>query len=291
MTLRDMGPLDARQLGALLDLTARASAEIMAHYREASSRKELRQKADRTPLTEADLASHELLLNGLRGVTPEIPVLSEESETHAIEERLDWPLLWMLDPLDGTREFLDGTAQFTINLALIHAHEVSFGLIFYPNEDCAYLGAPGYGAYRAEERENVWHLEPLVARPLPDRSLTLLASHRHRNETLGRCISWVEQRYALVRENFGSAVKFCELAKGAGDWYPRFSPCSEWDVAAGDALVTAAGGAVYTLDGSRLRYNARNTLESPHFLAVADAQTSVWAELLEFLKESPAPCA
>jgi 3'(2'), 5'-bisphosphate nucleotidase len=121
----------------------------------------------------------------------------------------------------------------------------------------------------------------LATRALPAQHMVILASRRHRNPHLDSCLEFLNITHELSRKNSGSALKFCDLAAGRGDCYPRFSPCSEWDVAAGDALVTAAGGMILGLDGAPLLYNARDTLLSPHFVAVGDGSTSLWHELLE----------
>ncbi|MEM6300669.1 MAG: 3'(2'),5'-bisphosphate nucleotidase CysQ [Pseudomonadota bacterium] len=284
MGLRGVVHLNELQIEQCLDLCAEASKEILRHYESSEMRTEVKQKEDRTPLTKADLASHRLLFDGLARVTPKIPVLSEESDEQAFQERHKWPVLWMVDPLDGTREFLDRTSEFTINLALIDDHRPVFGVVYCPVTALAYLGAPGVGAWRGTQQPEGWLYEEVRTRPLDSSRATLLASKRHKNEKLLASIDWVQERRLLDRQNFGSALKFCELAEGRGDWYPRFSPCSEWDVAAGDALVTGAGGAVLAMDGTPMSYNGRDTVASPHFLAVADARDDLWLEYLGWLQ-------
>ena len=155
-------------------------------------------------------------------------------------------------------------------------------MIFLPLEREAYVGIPGTGAtrYRYSE-EGLWTAVSIEARGLATNTdPVVLASRRHSGPRLQRCLSWLEaEAGGYERDNSGSALKFCQLAAGRGDFYPRFSPCSEWDVAAGQALVEAAGGAVLGLDGKPLRYNARDTLLSPSFLAFADPAASLWSRL------------
>lgn len=264
---------------ALLDLCADAGAAIRAEY-AALRAGEFERKADDTPLTRADLAAHRVLLEGLAALTPTIPVLSEESDPAAVRDRRRWQRLWLVDPLDGTREFLARTGEFTVNLALVEAQRPTLGVLYLPLERVAFAGAPGIGAWRCTPATAGWRWERLPA-PAPDGPCRLLASRRHRNERLEGVIAFLEARLGAVeRRDSGSALKFVQLARGEGDLYPRFSPCSEWDVAAGQALVEGAGGAVLGLDGRPLRYNARDTLLSEPFLALADPARPLWQELL-----------
>ena len=206
-----------------------------------------------------------------------LPVLSEESKELPFEERAGWNPFWMVDPLDGTKEFLGGTGEFTVNIALIEGHRAVFGLVAVPMESAVYVGGAGLGAWRLAAGE--W--EPILARPLDSNgTVVVLASRRHRGERLDACLDALQSRVAtLRRDNAGSALKFCRLAEGAADFYPRYSPCSEWDTAAGQALLEGAGGAVLGLDGKPLTYNRRDTLLSPDFHAIADPSQSLWAEL------------
>ena len=202
--------------------------------------------------------------------------------------RRNWSTYWLVDPLDGTKEFLGRTEEFTINIALIQDNVPVLGMLYMPLEQRACVGIPGQGAFSwSRDRAGQWSSAPLAARRLvPGNPMTVLASRRHRNQQLQRCLSWLEANWGeLQRENSGSALKFCHLAQGEGDFYPRFSPCSEWDVAAGQAIVEAAGGAVVGLDGLPLRYNCRQSLLSPHFLAIADPGQDLWDKLLKYLGE------
>jgi len=191
----------------------------------------------------------------------------------------------MVDPLDGTREFIERTGQFTINVALIDDHRPQLGLIAEPRRGRYALGIVGDGAWCCEYVEDAWRFSPMGTRALPEQELVVLASHRHRNERLSQTLAFLESRYELQRLNSGSALKFCDLAAGRGDCYPRFSPCSEWDVAAGDALVSAAGGSLWGLDGRPLRYNDRESLLSPNFLAVGDSSQELWQIMLDELRD------
>ncbi|EED30748.1 3'(2'),5'-bisphosphate nucleotidase [gamma proteobacterium NOR5-3] len=272
--------LSRDEIWTLLDLCESASQSILACYNDETSAGLLRSKEDRTPLTKADLASHNILSKGLLSLKPELPLLSEECTPDEIADRHHWDSFWMVDPLDGTREFLDRTGEFTINIALIESQRPVLGLIYEPLSRSGSLGIVGEGAWRLCCDSGTWRATSLSTRALPTRQMVILASRRHSNPRLDSCLEFLNARHELLRQNSGSALKFCDLAAGRGDCYPRFSPCSEWDVAAGDALVTAAGGMILGLDGAPLRYNARETLLSPHFVAVGDTSTPLWQELL-----------
>ena len=283
MQFRGHPPLSRGALYALLDLCRSAAAAIVDHYDPSDERAPFWRKDDRSPLTEADLASHRILAAGLAEITPELPLLSEESAPEDIAGRREWTRFWMVDPLDGTREFLERSGEFTINVALVDAQRPVLGILYQPLEQRAYLGVVGEGAWTLRPDGSGWQSESLHTRSLPEDTLVLLASRRHRNARLNTCIELLGAERRLERRNSGSAVKFCDLAAGLGDCYPRFSPCSEWDVAAGDALVTAAGGALWGLDGKPLRYNARDTLLSRHFVAVGDSANPLWPRLMRAL--------
>jgi len=253
----------------------------------------LREKADRSPLTVADLASHRIIEAGLADMSPTRPVLSEESSPDDVADRRSWSELWMVDPLDGTREFLERTGEFTINIALIVDGRPIVGVIFEPLGGAGSVGIVGDGAWRYRRDGSAsggWEIQPLATRSLPARRITVLSSRRHRNERLAASLAFLEHRFAVERHDSGSALKFCHLAAGRGDVYPRYSACSEWDVAAGDALVTAAGGAIRGMNGRPLVYNDRDTLLSPDFLAVGDPVPALWDDLLEALPPGR-PCA
>jgi 3'(2'), 5'-bisphosphate nucleotidase len=271
-----------RLVTPLLELCREAGVVICRHY-HAPGAVDVQSKADDSPLTLADTESHALLQAGLQALAPSIPLLSEESPAADLAGRRSWQRYWLVDPLDGTREFLEATGEFTINIALIEHHRPVLGVLYLPLERVAYVGIPGVAAHRYEcLAEGGWARAALAVRPLaPGRELAVLASRRHRNGRLETCLAWLREHWGpVVRHDSGSAIKFCQLARGAGDFYPRFSPCCEWDTAAGQAVLEAAGGALLGMDGEPLRYNCRESLLSPHFFAIADAGHSLWRELL-----------
>ena len=231
------------------------------------------QKSDASPVTEADHASHRLICQALQSLTPNIPILSEESTLEQLIGRRDWPVCWMIDPLDGTKEFLEGTGEFTVNIALIVEAEAVLGLIAAPNRGYLDLGVPDWGARRYplfSDEEG----EDLSARALdPAAQLVMSASARHREERVQMMLTRLaELAQGAQRLDAGSALKFCDVASGSADVYPRTSPCYEWDLAAGDALVRAAGGSVTTLEGAPVRYNQWESLKAPKFVAAGDSE-------------------
>jgi 3'(2'), 5'-bisphosphate nucleotidase len=265
----------------LIEVSRRAGEAICLHYNSADAGR-FEAKGDESPLTRADLDSHLILLTGLQSLRENIPVLSEESGAVPTAERLAWRRYWLVDPLDGTKEFLARTGEFTVNIALIDEHAPVLGLLYLPLEQRAYVGIPGVGAYCHECQPNgEWTARELRTRsPITGEALTVLASRRHRGPRLGACLEWLERQWGeLERKNSGSALKFCQLVEGQGDFYPRFSLCCEWDTAAGQAVLEAAGGSLLGMDGLPLRYNLSESLYSPNFYALGDPRLPLWREL------------
>lgn len=221
-------------------------------------------KADASPLTEADMASHRRIVAGLQALTPDIPVLSEESaHVVAAVDRFDWQRLWVVDPLDGTREFVKRNGEFCINIALVEHGVPVFGLILAPVTGALWHGTPGHGAFRRDGDDE--HPIRVRAPALPP--LRVAASRSHLDP---RTASLMQRIGDTESVGMGSALKFCLLAEGAMDVYPRFAPTSEWDTAAGQAILEAAGGALLDTQGRPFRYNQRDTLLNGDFIALGD---------------------
>lgn len=262
-----MASNDAHSLAdALLPLVKAAGDVIMQHYSSVDSLK-VHTKADRTPLTDADLASHDVIAKGLRKLTPDIPVLSEEANMPQAEIRRQWPRVWLVDPLDGTREFIDANDQFCINIALIENGVASIGLIYSPVEKVSWLGIRDLGAWRIATNER----RLLSCRTMAGSPVLISSSRRFTPDMLA-CEQGLRSHFGAVdRLAQGSAMKFCRLADGEADIYPCFGPTSEWDTAAGQVIVEAAGGVMMSLDYQAFRYNQRNTLLNGGFFVLADS--------------------
>lgn len=278
-----MSPHDRALIAELLPLVEHAGREIL-HYYEDVKTLEVQRKADRSPLTAADLASHEILDLGLRRITPTIPILSEEADIPPLAERCDWPEVWLVDPLDGTREFIDANDQFCINIALVVEGKPRLGLIHSPVLGISYYGIVGVGAWKVESGET----SALHCRPFEDtRPVTLVSSSRRFNDEMLACEDLLGQRFGRIqRLCLGSAMKFCRVAQGEADIYPCFGPTSEWDTAAGQAIVEAAGGMMLSLEFEPFLYNRNETVLNRGFYLFSDSNYP-WLDVLrESVKSS-----
>ena len=255
---------------SLIALAKQAGAAIMDVY-EGDERRDFgaTTKIDNSPLTEADLRSHEIIVAGLRSLTPQWPVLSEESADIPFAERSLWQTYWLVDPLDGTKEFVSRNGEFTVNIALIHDHAPVFGAVYVPALDTLYIGGKGQGAFRQIGNDTLLSIRPTVPSRVPPR---VVGSRSHRGELLD---TYLARLGAHELVSMGSSLKFCLLAEGKADLYPRLGPTSEWDTAAAQAIVEGAGGVVVTLDGAPLRYNTKADILNPHFFVYAD-QSRDW---------------
>lgn len=244
----------------VIAIAHRAADEILKVY---DSEFAVQHKADDSPLTAADLAAHRCIVKGLEQLTPEIPVLSEESKGIETAQRRQWSTFWLVDPLDGTREFVKRNGEFTVNIALIENGVATFGVIQQPVTGVLWYGVPGQGAFRREAgQEQAIHVRSPASEPL-----RVAASRSHRD---GRTEAVLSALPGCLVLGCGSSLKFCKIAEGALDLYPRFGPTSEWDTAAGQAILEAAGGAVLDPKGRPFRYNQRDTLLNGDFLALGD---------------------
>lgn len=256
----------AEPVSTLARLAGDAILEVYANTFEVSK------KADSSPLTLADMRSHHIIVHGLRELTPDVPVLSEEASDIPFAQRQQWSRYWLVDPLDGTKEFVSRNGEFTVNIALIENHRAVLGIVFVPVQDTMYVGAEGEGAYKQIGSQARSPIRAAAPAPTP---LRIVGSRSHRDGTLDQHLPKLEPcEFVAV----GSSLKFCLVAEGAADLYPRFGPTSEWDTAAAQAVVEAAGGAVVKFDGTALRYNTKAELLNPHFLVYGDV-TRDWAQV------------
>ena len=245
-------------------LAAAASARILEIYATAFG---ITAKEDNSPLTAADLAAHYTIVAGLEHLTPDIPVLSEESSDVPFAERSRWRRYWLVDPLDGTKEFIQRNGQFTVNVALIENHEPVLGVVRVPVTGLCYFAVRGYGAFREEPGQPP---QAIQVKPLqPNRLVRVVGSRSHGGPGLQKFAAAVGAHKLVT---IGSSLKFCQVAEGVADVYPRFGPTSEWDTAAAQAIVEVAGGQVVSAEtGEPLRYNTRESLLNPYFIVYGDA--------------------
>jgi len=256
-------------LADLIALGRQAGSAIMEIYDAGFS---VQEKPDRSPITEADLAAHRLIIDRLQASTPDIPVLSEESTGIPWKQRKGWNRYWLIDPLDGTREFIKRNGEFTVNIALIEHHAPVFGLIHVPVTGITYHGRPGRGAFRTDPDGDT---VPIHVRPL-QQPVVIAGSRSHPGHRLRRFLANLGQHRIIP---LGSSLKSCLVAEGGADLYPRLGPTSEWDTAAAQAIVEAAGGAVTDTRMRPLRYNTRASLLNPHFFVFGD-RTVDWSAYL-----------
>lgn len=225
-------------------------------------------KEDRSPLTDADRVAHQIITARLAELTPKLPVLSEEASAEEHARRLEWRRYWLVDPLDGTKEFIKRNDEFTVNIALIEDHAAVLGIVLAPALGREYYGGRAVGgAWRADGGG-----EPRPIRTLPSAQepLRVMGSRSHASgSALG---VYLDAIGAHVLQPMGSSLKICVVAEGEADIYPRFGPTSEWDTAAAQAVLEGAGGCMMDLTGQPLRYNRGESLLNPHFLAVGNLE-------------------
>jgi 3'(2'), 5'-bisphosphate nucleotidase len=256
----------------LLDVTALAREACRAILEVYASSFSVQEKADSSPLTEADLRSEKLILAGLRRIAPEIPVLSEETGQSAWAVRRNWSRLWVVDPLDGTKEFVRRNGEFTVNIALVDNHRPVLGIVHAPALERDYFACEGIGAFRSDARAAG---RPIRVSRRGSGAVRVVGSRSHRGSSLDGFLSRVGA-HELVE--VGSSLKLCLVAEGSADVYPRLGPTCEWDTAAGQCVLEQAGGQVLKLDGEPLEYNREDTL-NPNFVGFGDAGTD-WLALV-----------
>ena len=236
-------------------------------------------KEDESPLTKADLASHEIIVEGLKRLFPDIPVLSEESTVPEYDERRAWSEYWLVDPLDGTKEFINRNGEFTVNIALIRQNEAVFGIVGVPVADEIYIGDLDEGLAILQVGDST---EELLGRTMAGRpELTVVASRNHGGQKLEDFLDKLKDHFQRVeKKSVGSSLKLCILASGRADFYPRIGPTNEWDIAAAHAILRAAGGEVFEMSGLPKKYNTKESLLNDDFFAVAD-RSYQWGVLVK----------
>lgn len=248
-----------------LEPIARAAGEaIMAIYSKPFA---VEYKQDESPLTAADQGAHEVIVRALARLTPDVPVLSEESDAKTMQRRLGWSRYWLVDPLDGTKEFVSRNGEFTVNIALIDDGKPVWGLVYAPVLDQLWYGGKGLGAWRIGEGQTT----AIRTRPHRDgQAWKVVGSRNHLSQaTLDYLARFGDiERGEITLLSMGSSLKFCIIAEGGAELYPRLAPTCEWDTGAAQAVLEGAGGSVTQLDGAPLAYNKPDIL-NPWFVARA----------------------
>lgn len=224
-------------------------------------------KDDESPLTQADQAANDIILAALKKLTPEISCLSEETTIPDYETRCEWKEFWLIDPLDGTKEFVNRNGEFTVNIALISDTKPVLGVVYAPVPEIMYSAAINIGAYKEKtgSAPQEIHTKSYSGGPA-----TLVASRSHAGESLIAGMERVKQNEGdITIQSMGSSLKLCLVAEGAADVYPRLGPTSEWDTAAAHAVVNCAGGNVIDLSGDELQYN-KESIRNPEFIVQGD---------------------
>lgn len=221
---------------------------------------EVADKSDSSPVTLADLRADQVIRKGLSVRDPQIPMISEEAEIPPFEQRRRWSRYWLIDPLDGTREFISRNGEFTVNIALIENHEPVLGVVHVPVSNTTYWGGRKLGAFRQVGDANP---ESISVRQSVNSPIDVVVSRSHRTAAVD---AWLMRLGAHSLQNVGSSIKLCTVAEGNADVYPRFGPTSEWDIAAAHAVVNGAGGTVATWDGQTLAYNSKPDMLNGDFI-------------------------
>ncbi|MFU8797992.1 MAG: 3'(2'),5'-bisphosphate nucleotidase CysQ [Gammaproteobacteria bacterium] len=249
-------------INAIVRLAQQAGEKILELYQQAEV-PSVDTKPDGSPVTLADRVANDMILEGLARITPEVPVLSEEATDIPYVERARWKRYWLVDPLDGTKEFLAHTGEFTVNIALIEHHQPLMGVVYAPLSGMVYFAARGQSAYR-QSFDNTPERIQIASR---HKIVRIISSRRYALEALHTILSQIPH-YEML--NMGSSLKFCRVAEGAADIYPRLGLTSEWDTGAGQCILEAAGGCVIDLRGLPLRYNTGDSIQNPHFIAFGE---------------------
>ncbi|MCB1791894.1 MAG: 3'(2'),5'-bisphosphate nucleotidase CysQ [Gammaproteobacteria bacterium] len=262
-----MGKQRAQQT---LEIAKAAGEQILQVYENAFS---VEFKDDRSPLTAADLAAHRVIAQGLGNLDPDVPILSEEGADIPFETRRNWHRYWLVDPLDGTREFVKRNGEFTVNIALVEHGQAVLGVVHVPVTGVSYVGVLGEGAWKIVG-DGDWM--PIAVRGRRATPTQVAGSRSHAGDSLARFLSRLGPHEIV---SMGSSLKLCLVAEGRADVYPRLGPTSEWDTAAAQAVVEAAGGRVTDTELHPLRYNTKESLLNPHFIVFGDLNEN-WARFL-----------
>jgi 3'(2'), 5'-bisphosphate nucleotidase len=261
-------------LPEVIEIAREAGAVILEHYQQRTYKSYI--KEDSTPVTSADFAAHELISARLAALTPDIPVLSEEAADISLDQRSQWPTYWLVDPLDGTQEFIARSGDFATIIALVDQHHPVMGVVFAPVSGVTYYASQGYGAWKILA-DNEKHPIQTHQHPGATQSIAIAISRRQNINIITNRLS-KKWNYDLVPLG-SAALKACLVAEGAVDCYLRLGPTGEWDTAATQCIVEESGGKILSAQLTPLSYNLRDTLENPNFIVLGDHQLP-WDDIL-----------
>ena len=257
-------------LDPVIQIAYQAGKVIMEVYDAGFS---VEHKSDHTPVTEADMAANKVIVSSLKELTPHLPILTEETKPTPYSQRKKWERYWLIDPLDGTREFIKRNGEFTVNIALIDGDESVMGVVYAPVIGVLYYAAKGQGAFK---QASINEPKAIHVREKCSGKTIVACGRSHPTEEMENFIRNLGE-HEIIR--VGSALKSCLVAEGKVDLYARLGPTSEWDTAAAQCVVEEAGGAITNTEMQRLRYNSKDDLLNPHFFVAGDISIN-WSDFL-----------
>ena len=256
----------------LVHIAREAGKRILAVYHQDDLG--VQTKSDTTPVTNADLAANAVIVDGLNSLSIKYPLLSEESAHPPWQERRSWQRYWLIDPLDGTKEFINRNGEFSVNIALIENNYPLLGIVHIPTTDTTYWGGISFGAWKQDKDGVAQTIQPREF--APEKQVIVLGSRSYGTTEARNYLNSLKAIYpGLTSRNVGSALKSCLIAEGLADIYPRLGPTSEWDTGAVQGIVEGAGGLFLNPDGQRFSYNMKESLINPDFLVLGD-RTIQW---------------
>ena len=250
----------------ICNVSIEAGKEILNFY---NNEIEVTHKEDLSPLTKADLASNKIILESLTKLNSNIPILSEESLVDW-SIRKNWKKYWLVDPLDGTKEFIKKNGEFTVNIALIEDNNPILGVVYVPAKSLLYLAEKNKGSFKTNTKDKLENFEGIqkILVSSQTKRARVIGSRSHSNATFD---NWVKEKFPNAEiVQAGSSLKFCLIAEGEADIYPRFGPTSEWDIAAGHMIVDEAGGKIRTFQDDSIKYNTKENIINPEFYAIGN---------------------
>lgn len=264
----------------------KAAGEAILEVYHASGKIKVENKSDDSPVTKADHAAHIIIDKCLKNLTTKYPVLSEEGGLPDFATRQSWNRYWLVDPLDGTKEFINKNGEFTVNIALIEGSKAILGIVYVPVTGALYYGVDHQEtgvSFAIKEIDGI-KSELSVAKVSFDTDLIVVGSRRHGAEALDALLANIETQFSSIKlVSMGSSLKICAIAEGSAHWYPRLALTSEWDTAAAHAVLNGAGGSILNEDLALLNYNQKDSLLNPYFHALGD-QSFAWKALIKNAK-------